>query len=168
MGRRGNDKLLNAHGAKETEMSKSKSKKFRKKKKTQRSMSNKDKAIFEALRNPNQTTSIIDENGYKRWFKPYKFISTLHRSIKTHKKYLSAENAHDMITNYEMPAIQRCLQMVLMLNHNKDFNENDLHKYIARKFDHITLEMLDKDYQTEDTRAFKEDYDEFRRSQSSD
>lgn len=129
-------------------------------------MTTKDHAIYKALKNPNQVTSIIDENGIKRWLKPYEFISALHRSIKTHKKHLSAEKAGILIFNYEMPAIQRCLQMVLMSNYGKDFDESDLYKYIARQFEHITLEMLDKDYQTEEASKFKEGYDKFRRVQS--
>ena len=46
------------------------------------------------------------------------------------------------------------------------FKYKDKNKYVARKFEHITLEMLSKDYQTEETVKFKEVYDEFRRLQS--
>ncbi len=129
-------------------------------------MTTKEHTIYKGLKNPDQVTSIIDGNGIKRWLTPFKFISTLHKSIKHHKKHLSAEKANRMIINYEMPAIQRCLQMVLMLNYSKDFDESDLHKYVVGKFEYITLEMLGGDYQTEEASKFKEDYDEFRRSQS--
>lgn len=122
-------------------------------------MTTKDRAIYKALKNPAQTTSVIDENGIKRWLNPYEFIATLYKSIKYQKKHFSAKKADVLIFNYDMPAIQRCLQAVLMLNYSKDFNETDLHKYIVRRFKHITLEMLSKDYQTEEAIKFKEDYD---------
>lgn len=121
-------------------------------------MNSKDNAIYKALNNPAHITSIVDDNGNKKWLKPYGFISTLHKYIKKHKKYLSAEEADSLIYNYEMPAIQRCLQTILMLNLSKDFEEADLHEYIAKKFEHITLEMLNKDYQTEEASKFKEDF----------
>jgi hypothetical protein len=130
-----------------------------KKRKLRRNMNTKDDAIYEALRNPAHTTSIIDGNGIKLWLQSYEFISALHRSIKRHKKHLSAEKAGILIRNYEMPAIQRCLQMVLIASHGKGFSESDLYKYIARKFEHITLGMLGKDYQTEEASKFKEDYE---------
>ena len=117
-----------------------------------------DHKIYQALNNPSHITSIVDDNGVKQWLTPYKFIATLHRSIKKHKRYLSDAEAKVMITRYEMPAIQRCLQAVVMLN-NENIDENDLHKYIARKFPHITTEMLKADHQTEEARIFKEKYD---------
>ena len=147
-------------------MSKSERKRMSRKKKSRRKVTSKDQAIYNALKNPEQTTSVIDGNGIKRWLNPYGFISALHRSIKMHKKFLTIEEAHNMITKDEMPAIQRCLRIVLMLNYSKDFDERDLHIYIARKFEHITLEMLSKDYQTEEASEFKEVLVEIRRLQS--
>lgn len=132
---------------------------FRKKSKSRREMSNKDHEIYMALTNPSHTTSIVNENGTKEWVTAYKFISLLHQSIKKREKYLSAEKAEEVIMFYEMPAIQRCLQLALLLNRSQAFNENDLHKYIVRKFEHITLEMLEKDYQTEEASKFKERYE---------
>ena len=137
----------------------SKSRSSSKKRKLRRKINPKDNAIYKALKNPDQATSIIDQNGIKRWLKPYDFISALHISIKKHKEHLPAVKADELIFNYEMPAIQRCLQMVLMLNNSKDFDESDLHDYIVRKFEHITLEMLNKDYQTEQAREFKNAYE---------
>jgi len=135
-----------------------------KKIKISRKMDSKDNAIYMALKNPNQVTSIIDGNGTKIWLDPYGFISALNKSIKWHKKHLAADEADIMINNYEMPAIQRCLDGVLMMNRNSSFDESDLHKYIARRFEHITLEMLSKDYQTEKASQFKEVYDHFKGS----
>lgn len=132
---------------------------FRKKRKLRREMSTKDHEIYKALTNPSHTRSIVNENGTKEWVTAYKFISLLHQSIIKHKKYLSAEKAEEVIMLYEMPAIQRCLQLVLMLNLSQAFDENDLYKYIVRKYEHITLEMLAKDYQTEDAAKFKEEYE---------
>lgn len=132
---------------------------FRKKSKSRREMSDKDHEIYMALTNPFQIRTIVNENGIKEGVTAYKFITLLHQSIKKHKKYLSAEKAEEMIVLYEMPAIQRCLQTVLMFNCTETFDESDLHKYIARKFEHITLEMLEKDYQTEEASKFKERYE---------
>jgi len=52
-------------------------------------MDSKDNAIYMALKNPNQVTSIIDGNGTKIWLDPYGFISALNKSIKWHKKHLA-------------------------------------------------------------------------------
>jgi hypothetical protein len=132
--------------------------------KRRRKMDSKEDAIYKALKNPKQMTSIIDGNGTKIWLDPFGFISALNKYIKRHKKHLSVENAEKMITCYEMPAIQRCLEGVLMMNRNSSFDENDLHKYIARRFEDITVEMLSKDYQTEKASKFKEEYDHFKGS----
>jgi len=132
---------------------------FRKISKSRSEIRTKDHEIYKALTNPSQKMSIVNENGAKEWVTAYKFISLLHQSIKKHKKCLSADKAEEVIMLYEMPAIQRCLQLALMLNRSQAFNENDLHKYIVRKFEHITLEMLEKDYQTEEASKFKERYE---------
>ena len=134
----------------------SNSNRSRKKRKSRRNRNTKDHVIYKALKNPSHIVSIVDDDGIKRWLNPYAFISVLHKSIKKHKKYLSVEEADMLIVNYEMPAIQRCLQRILMFN-SSDVNESDLHKYIAGRFEHITLEMLSKDYQTKETSKFKED-----------
>ena len=109
--------------------------------------------VYAAMHNKaHMTTVATDRNGSCKLVNAWEFITMINKEIG-----LCQQNGeHQEINLYHMPAVQRCLSAVSMIN---NFDEDIIFLYVSKKFRYLTMERLTTDYQKKEASDFKTSYD---------
>jgi hypothetical protein len=144
--------MLIVFNAKDVIMSKE-SKNQKRRRKVSKRASKPSNKVYAAMHNKSHMTTVATANGSRVPKVAWDFITMLDKEIG----HCLRDGELDEVNLYHMPAVERCLSMVAMIN---GIDKNEVLLYVSKKFKNLTMERLTTNHQTEEASEFKQTFDE--------